>query len=294
MINLLTHYDLDGVVCYILLRSFIPRINCKPIGYDKLSDNIYQFIAMHSKSIITDLSLSQGDIDLIKRFNNNTLLIDHHETSLPFKDQETEKFKVYINTKYCGAANVLKYFKGKQKFSESLKTLTYLTNDYDLWIHKEPESKILNYIFWQRGFNAFAEMFKNGYDEKIVQSFRAGYQREQDKKLEHLNNCEKYEFEENGKKLLLIFCLIGYTNDVSLTFPDYDYHVIISSQHKISVRCNNNHSLVEPFNTFKDTEWVDNIGCHKHAGGITFKTDLKEDDLQEAYEVLCGLLLKGF
>jgi len=281
--KLVTHYDLDGVVCAILLHSFIPNLSIVSTGYNRLNDIADEEIFNNKALIITDLALDKHHVNNLFLSNNKILWIDHHESSLPYKDLSNDKVKIYINPKFCGAGNVLKYFKDKQKFSEPLKTLTYLTNDYDMWQLKEVESRILNYIFWERKFNAFYKLFANGYDKSIVESFRPAYERKQDEIKRYLDSCDKYEFDSDNKKILLIFASKD-VNDVTLTLPNYDYYFIVSDTHKISIRSKEN-DISTNLMTFEGQEFVESVGCHKLAGGINIRTAIKDsDELFDIYQ----------
>lgn len=291
MIQLVTHYDLDGAVCAILLKSFIPDLKVNSCGYNNLNDILDEFVFTNKKSIITDLSLDKHHFNNLFLSNNNILYIDHHKTSLEYKDKSNDKVKIYINDKFCAAANILKYFKDKHKFSESYKTLAYLTNDFDLWQLKEIESQILNYIFWERKFNAFCNMFKNGYDASIVNSFRPLFDKHQIEIDKYLKSCNQQTITHNSKKILFIYAS-KYISDISLKIPDYDYYFIISNLHKISIR-SKDQDLTTFIEKAQNKNFVNNAGCHELAGGITLNQNENEEELIDQYYELLELMLEG-
>ena len=293
--NLLTHYDLDGAVCAILIRSLYPEIKVKGIGYPKLSESLLALLQLQEPLIITDLSLALEDVDKIKASKVKTLWIDHHESSQYLKNLSTDLFTTYVNTKFCGAANILKFFKGKREFSTELKRLAYYTNDYDLWIHKEIESSILNFIFWSRKFNSFIDAFASGYSESIVDSFREPYAKHMDQVKKHLAACDKYEFFEGKKSALLIFT-DKYISDVSSELPEYDFWFIVSDGHKMSVRCIDQYNLTKPFDSIKREVAVESCGCHKCSGGINLIPDKFDDnnDIMDYWIGTAEFIMKSF
>lgn len=277
--ELITHYDLDGASCAILLNSFIKNLNVKAIGYQGLKDTLQKYLKNFDSFIITDLSLDEEMVNQIVESKKKVLWIEHHETSLPFKDYSSNNFnlKTYINEKYCATANVIKFFT-RQKFSEELKTLAYLTNDYDTWKLKEEDSRVLNYIFWERKFQAFTKMFERGYDKRLVESFRPGYQRKQEEIYKYLDSCERHDVIEGNKRFLMIFAE-QHISDVTLAYPYFHFWFIVSNKNKMSVRCDPRFDLSQAFKKLRDDDRIESAGCHKNAGGITIKpSKFKNDD----------------
>lgn len=265
MINI-THYCPDGVVCSILLKSFIKNLEVKAVGYNSLNDMFDETILTNKKVIITDISLDDYHVNNMFLSNNNILWIDHHQTSLLHKNKSNKKVKIFINEKFCAAGNVLKYFKDKANFSEELKRLAYLTNDYDLWQLKEEESEILNFIFWERKFNSFMSMFEKGYDESKINAFRPAFKNYKDGIITHFERCEKYDVTLNEKKILIIYT-DKYINEVTINYKDFDFYFIISNMNKVSIRS----AEIDLTNGIKSVESLNGIestGCHKNAGGI--------------------------
>lgn len=279
----LVHYDLDGVVCAILLKYILKDVEYKPIGYNKIPDHADEFIFKHKKSVIADLNLDKQHYQNMLASKNNILYIDHHKSDPCFVSKDN--VKVIINEKYCAAANIMKYFKDKVDFPESFKTLTYLANDYDLFKLKEKESSILNYIFWSRGFNQFFSMFQNGYNASIVKSFYKPYEHHQKIVSDYIKSSPQYEIND-CYKTLMIFCN-QYISDVTLVLPDYDIYLIISDSHKISVRTKEPHSLVKSFEIISGFDDIESAGCHEYAGGINLSKNLTSDDkIMSMYETI--------
>jgi len=229
----------------------------------------------------------------MKMSKHDILYIDHHQSSLEFKDQSTDKLKIYINEKFCAAGNVMKYFKDKQKFSQAMKTLTYLTNDYDMWILKERESKILNYIFWTRKFNAFMKMFEKGYDSSIVESFRKPFEKHEDGIKKYFDKREKYEIDFNDDVKFLMIFADKNVSDVTLVYPDFDFYFIISDKYKMSIRCGEKYNFNNAIEKVDCIEGVESCGGHLHAGGlIIVKNMFNDSELVDFYYKLIETIIK--
>lgn len=292
--NLLTHYDLDGASCAILLKSFIPNLQVVATGYDNLANKLINF-SKYPRAIITDIGLTEENIKYLIRTKNKILWIDHHQTSLPFKDLQDDNLTVYVNDKFCGATNVLKFFHGKQSFSDQLRYLAYLTNDYDLWKLDEKDSKVLNFIFWNRKFNAFVSLFEKGYDEKILDSFRPAYERYEKEMFDYMMACEKYEFNEGGLGCIVLFA-DKFLSDVTITFPGFHFYFIISNIYKMSVRCSDDFDLAESFQKIRNLPSIENCGCHKNAGGISLvKESFNGDTIKvtKCFEDIIEIIIEG-
>ncbi|MDD3049495.1 MAG: DHH family phosphoesterase [Bacilli bacterium] len=276
MIYNLTHYDLDGICSAILIRYFLGETKIIPTGYNKINENFQNLLNRNpSHAIITDLNFNAQMINTLMNTNGKYLYIDHHKSN--FKLPKESNVTFYIKEKYCAAANTLKYFKEKGKYiSDEIKQLAYYANDYDTWDLKTDESQIMNFIFWKRGFNEFLEMFKNGYNEKIIQTFRPDFYVEQENIKKYLENSKKEEFMYDECKCLVIYTS-QYINDVTLFYPNYDYYFIIADSKKMSVRTKVDYYLASAFRTLEDLNEIEVVGCHELAGGINLRKELTEE-----------------
>ena len=181
----ITHTDLDGVVSAIVVNNVcgpenvINKYVSYGYGLDKLFEEMRQnpmSLNQYTHIIMTDISMDEDKYhELVKIFamgdyQGTFMWFDHHETSLPNHDPMNN---VYIDKTMCGASltkHMLEYF---YKIDLSyLDELVKLTEDYDLWIHKYKESKLLNYLLsyttntadsLEQGLAAFAKRFHNGF-----------------------------------------------------------------------------------------------------------------------------------
>lgn len=162
----ITHCDLDGGVAGIVVKRFYEDCTTYPMSYGKfrgeqavkyINENRMKFDAV----VFTDFS----PIDFLDAFNELNipyLILDHHESALPLSNPAEGK---YIITKCCGAMLAYKYYVRKAPELECLKELVELANDYDMWLHKDVRSRLLNTIYWcYYGFEAFYNRFKKGFN----------------------------------------------------------------------------------------------------------------------------------
>lgn len=168
-IHIFTHHDLDGICSLLILTwAFVD----KQITYTTISSP-HSFakeyndwcaktpIKSFSKIFVTDLSLLPEDIKLIDK--KNTLVFDHHKTSLDLKFQHANT----LIKDYSSCSLLLyKTFKNTLHLTEEQKILIALVDDYDSYTLKHNLSKKLNTLFWSMyntKINQFLNDFENGF-----------------------------------------------------------------------------------------------------------------------------------
>ena len=93
----LSHIDLDGVFCQILLENKFPNTLCYNCNYNKIDEYliILDDVLSHkevSQLIVSDLSFNENQfkklVDLSEKYCVPTFFIDHHpiDYSLPTSD----------------------------------------------------------------------------------------------------------------------------------------------------------------------------------------------------------------
>lgn len=286
MINL-THYDLDGVVSHILLKKIMPDIQFVGCGYTKLENKFDEVLESDHHLVITDLSLDQEHFNRLSAHKKKVLYIDHHK--IPKKLIYGDNITFYHNLKYCGAANVMNYFKRKgYKFNDDLKRLVYLTNDYDLWLHKEKESLILDFIFWKEQADTFIRLFQDGIKQSVFDKYLFDYQRHMKRAEEYINECFKQDVEFQGVKAIIIYAS-SYVNLITRFINDYDIYFIVTSDIKMSLRIGDHAdgNLENILNVVADEECVEGAGCLEKAGGLVLKPDYNiENELIDLVEIM--------
>jgi nanoRNase/pAp phosphatase (c-di-AMP/oligoRNAs hydrolase) len=164
-----THFDLDGVVTYLVTKWAHPGydIECKPLSGMDIRTEITQWMLTHNfedyeKVFFLDMDVSDL-ADLID--HENVIILDHHKSHVD-------------NMKYTQAAPIVKEYSSaallayrvfkklyNTQFTDAQKTLIIYANDYDSYTLELKESKMLNVIFWntQKSFESFIQTYADGF-----------------------------------------------------------------------------------------------------------------------------------
>ena len=170
---LITHTDLDGVMCAILYKLAFGRESpVEYVDYDKISDVILVAISPDipvydvSESLhITDIS-PQGELKdaalaaldrVVRDGSRRVQLFDHHVTSLPMKEYRDW---VHHRMDVCGAKGYYDWLLERDYItgSPALERLIDLTDIRDRWIVSDPlfdKSKDLNSLLHFFGRDTF-------------------------------------------------------------------------------------------------------------------------------------------
>lgn len=180
-----TDADLDGSMSYLLLKWLTPRtLPYKVTTVTKFHDDFVAWSRKnkpedYDKIIILDLDVSKS-ADIIDL--PNVFIIDHHKTHVSGKDNY--KVAKHIVQEYPSCAKLIyKIYKQKldKKIDDNQKKLLLLVDDYDSWTHKYPQSKKLNYLFWN---------YQGDRLDKFLKDFQFGFKNFNE---QHLRTIEFYE-----------------------------------------------------------------------------------------------------
>jgi oligoribonuclease NrnB/cAMP/cGMP phosphodiesterase (DHH superfamily) len=164
-----THYDLDGVISYLVTRWAHPKhiLECRPIVDSGIRTELAQWLLNHNfedyeKVFFLDLDVSSA-VDLIDK--PNVFIIDHHKSHVDHMK--------YVNcvavVKEYSSACLLAYRAFRKiydcEFTDAQKQLILYGNDYDSYANQYPESRMLNAIYYnsQKSFDTFIETYSNGF-----------------------------------------------------------------------------------------------------------------------------------
>jgi len=239
MILHITHNDLDGAGCAILMKKvFGENLEYFSMNYDEIDDFILKNFMNYEKIYITDLSPS---LDVYKEVlkRKEIILIDHHKTSESFKIFDN----VYHENDKCGTMLTFEYLEKTinadlSKYYDFVK----LVNDYDLWILKDKRSLELNKLFYLYGFENFVNRFIKNYtidfDEK--EQFVLEIENERQKKyLESTADTVKIFKDRDNRQFGVVFAE-QYNSELGhnlISEKNLDYVIIINIQKKkISLR----------------------------------------------------------
>lgn len=272
----LTHYDLDGIVCYILLKNIFDIDRYYTCGYGKLSNRLDQIKSNYANEniIVSDFSLTKDQYELLEKLDKNLIFIDHHDSSI--LELSDKKINGIININYSASALVFHYFKNRfKKLSKykGLKDLVYYTNFYDTWKTDTKEFNIgyqLNEILNMVGWNRFVEIYYNGF-YGIHNSVKSEIKNRISDRAKLIKSGSKYIFDDKDAILLIYNDAEKIINDTTLVY-DFKYYFVVSTElNKVSIRLKENNIALLMQRLFKDDDNVYNFGGHKHAGSFILK-----------------------
>lgn len=276
--KILTHLDLDGVVCEILLRRIFGSCAVTKVSYSNIETILRGFFEMgtylkYDRVVIADLSVTDFCTDLIepilRKEDGKLLLFDHHPASLLFEFYKT----CFINTKVCAAAIIYNQYKNQVDLKD-LATLAMLANDYDTGACKYDLSRHLSYLFYHY-WDKFVPRFSSGLSpfDKKEKEFIA-------KKDAELEDCWK-EAESSAQSFadgkVVVVVLREFINEISARFLNKGAVIVLSvipKTGRISLRSN--------------TEDVEKIANKFEGGGHKFAASClieKMDDLVSFLEL---------
>lgn len=165
---LFTHIDLDGAGAELMVKLIYPDIETYRVDYNFDSDLTYRKIMAEADSIIfTDISVSRDtaeSLEATRAYGKELLLLDHHESAKNNLEDLNYPW-IHINMEYSGA--LLAFLWYKDQLSMNLDSANYnnygylaqLVSDYDLWHHRYPESKKLQFLWSKIGTEQFVARF---------------------------------------------------------------------------------------------------------------------------------------
>lgn len=276
----ISHNDLDGTVCQIILGNVFKNItflNRSFYNIDKTLEDVnyseYDFV------FVTDI-YPENESLLDK--SNNIILIDHHKTSI----NEPEKFR-YSFSKKCASVYVKRFVEALFNIKlDHLKSLVYITNDYDLYKLNNFKSIWMNEIMMAYKPDKFRRKFFNGrtrftMDEMLYLKTR------RNKFNDIWDNLDVFELDEfNG----CITIESDFMNEVANKLMKDEGYKIIFNKHPNSGRLSIRH-CIEDFNAgqyLKDLGWG---GGHKYAAGMFLES---EETLKNVIQTIEEHLIKNF
>jgi len=289
MIINLTHYDLDGVTCSIVLHNTIGLNQNYCIGYSKI-DEYLDIIDEHcvrnffDTIYITDLKFEEYQLaklqEISLKHNSKFIFIDHHQYSFTPSKYKSKNLTILVNEGYSASTLTYLYLRKFKDITikDDLNRFLKAVNSYDLWQDDNKDFRVgfvYNELFWDYGKEHFYSKFKESFGIRANDKER--YKKILEKKNEAMDKIKKSGklFSIGSNDMLLIFT-DKFMNFVTLDFPDYKTYVIVNSTGRISVRLNKNLKSQEEahkmfISKIKDIESTKTVGGHTRAFGITLK-----------------------
>jgi len=293
-IFLLTHYDLDGVVSYIVAKNAIDIDSVYKSGYERREDKVNSIIKDAKEEnpdilIVTDFILEIEHLKKLKKVFKKIIYIDHHPDSINNKN-EIEKlcYKTSIKEEESGALLVFNLFRNiiKKKVDDetyiNIKKLAIIASDYDLWQHKYKVSRHVDVLFWYyHKWNGFIRRFGKGYEGYEGLSVKEKeYVEQYDKDLKEIfKEMDMFTFPDDGEDQHNAIFFVSdqfLINNLTLFEPHYNYYFGYNDvRGKLDVRLRERDSL--DLNIIFDKilgnhkDKIVSAGGHPHAGTIIFK-----------------------
>lgn len=229
---LITHSDFDGVVCAILFKTVFPKDKDGVYyleNYDTVDNRIKKVLEENPEFIyITDISPQSEEVtELLDQFSK-VRLFDHHKTALHLNSYPCAT----VDTTKCGAYLFYDYLFGslRTEFITSWWKLVFHANDYDLWLHRDPHSAVLNSLLYAIGHERFIKRFLQNPSVELTEAEKYLLEIEKEKEKKYIQ-----EAVETAKVYDLFAVTIAerYTSQIGQklleTYP-VDIAVIINAQ----------------------------------------------------------------
>lgn len=165
--KILTHDDLDGIVSAMVMERILEDMGIKSVpqftSVYNAPRNLADSLSRRVHVAVTDLHVPPADLKKClgadgricwekdiegwrdKRLIRLPLVVDHHKESV---EAYTGMSWSYVSDKAAASLLCLNLArKMSVSVSPELERLAFLANDYDMWIHNDPESKRLNVVF---------------------------------------------------------------------------------------------------------------------------------------------------
>jgi len=214
----ITHYDLDGCVCSIIISNMFDTVKTVPVSYNNLDQTILNVgktdeLSGYDVIITTDINLNKLHIDHLTNLGVIYFHLDHHEDS----DHIENGRNIIVDQTKCGAMVTMDFMNINFKCDLShLNNLILATDSYDRWIHNNIWGKPLNYIYDMYGFESFKNRFMKGFDPKELNGGEIEYlQRVNTEIQKELDRVKKSMIISDSSKIAIIYSSTKHMNDMS-------------------------------------------------------------------------------
>jgi len=285
----ISHNDMDGVVSQIILGHVYKNIKYIHTSFYKIDDILLSLdYNLYDVVFVTDI---HTDNEENLNLSDKIVLIDHHKSAQSYHNIEKNRF--VISDKNVCAAVLVKMFVEKMYNIklDSLKSLVYLTNDYDVWNLKNCKSKLMNDVmFYLYRPAKFRENFFNGRTRFTNDEIK--WLRERRKQFKKLyDDIEIFEFDKiNG-------CIVEsreFINEIAhKLMEEENYNIVFvrnPSNQRVSVRHNLNENILDMGGILKEHKWG---GGHAAAAGLfTLNGEDFKNKIQTLEKDICKALSK--
>lgn len=245
----ITHTDLDGIGCAILLEKVYPHVETFSIDYKGLDNAISHVLSIAKPGdtlYITDISMNEEQAETCNKSRCKVNHIDHHSSSKKLSDRFPWSFTDVNN---CATYHLFKMLSRYATLSD-YEEFVSLVDNYDTWGHgtqPSEEAKDLNRLLHMIGPEAFLARFVLSGKINLSDSEKAVIAVDKSQEEKYLNESLGMVAglkDPDGNTFLMISAE-RYTSSLGnfllQQFNDAEYVVIVDSrENKVSLRSRGN------------------------------------------------------
>ena len=234
-ICVLTHTDLDGVVCGLLFQAAYGEKNVivQNLNYNEINTAAVEAAsATAGKILITDILCNEESLLTLLNSGKQVVVIDHHKTSSWVLDIQHPALEVVLNTSKSATLLVYEWLNSQGFNLSSWEQIVMATNSHDLWLRDNPQSEKVNSLLYLIGQARFSRRFLENQqlelspaEELILELERERAEKVISAALERV----QYFTDSQGKRYGLLYTE-GYVSEIGAAISNkegVDYAVII-------------------------------------------------------------------
>lgn len=239
----ITHTDLDGIGCAILLKKAYPKIKIYMTEYNDLTEvmtYVLQEMKEDDRLFITDISLNPMQAKLCE--NIKIQHIDHHSSSKSLMDKYSWSF---TDITHCATYHLYNILSVSMILSD-YKEFVDLVDNYDTWgfgTQPSEEAKDLNRLYHMIGAEAMSARFDISGSVKMTKGEEAIVATDKYQEEKYIKECCKKvaESEDLNHNKFIFLAAERYTNalgsELLKRYLEAEYVIILDTLHdKASLR----------------------------------------------------------
>lgn len=304
----LSHNDLDGIGCQVVIRWQYSDVYYKSISYNKILDTLNELDSTLSydrsktQVIISDLSFKENEVVILKNICEKYptvkfIMADHHLRPINVSNLYKAFTKNFIDlhTESKCSALILFYYYGIN--NTKIRDFVGLINSYDMWItdaNNFEESLLLNEIYESMSHQDFFS------GVGLYGNLKEDITRKTDKITQKIQSI-KDGIECNELIFVSDKAFIAHIDRYKSIVQYYlnrDISIIISSNYNFSIRLSNSlkdYELIELRNSFFDffnREGYEYYHAHKQVFGFNSNENKIIEDIDTFISFTAELLTK--
>lgn len=158
----LTHTDLDGVVCGLLFQAVYGEKNVivQNLNYNEINTAAVEASsAAVEKIFVTDILCNEESLSKLLESGKEVVVIDHHKTSEWVLNIQHPNLEVVLNTSKSATLLVYEWLNSQGFNLSSWEQVVMAVNSHDLWLRDNPQSEKVNSLLYLIGQARFSRRF---------------------------------------------------------------------------------------------------------------------------------------